>query len=164
MDNKEKWKMERYQKLMIGNAFLVIVMSMLAGFMLIFGLIGGLEIYPGKIIEIPYYGTTDGWARAHAGGVTNGLLIIGVALTLPMIPLGEGMRKLTVYGFIYIGWANTVFYWFGNAAANRAMSFGDNPLGATNLLGAIGFGLAIAAAFLIVWLLCYAAFRTLSDK
>ena len=156
--------MERFQKLMIANAFLVIVMSMLAGFMLGFGLIGGLEIYPGKIVEMPYYGTADGWARAHVGGLTNGLLIIGVALALPMIPLGAGMRKVTVYGFIYIGWANTAFYWFGNAAASRALSFGDKPLGASNLLGAIGFGLAFAGALLIVWLLCYAAFRVLGDK
>jgi hypothetical protein len=156
--------MERYQKLMIGNAFLVIVMSMLAGFMLGFGLIGGLEIYPGTIIEMPYYGTADGWARAHAGGLTNGLLIIGVALALPFIPLSEGMHKITVYGFIYIGWANTAFYWFGNASESRALSFGDNPLGTTNLLGAVGFGLAFVGALLIVWLLCHAAFAALRSR
>lgn len=156
--------MERYQKLMIGNAFLVITISMLAGFMLGFGLIGGLEIYPGNIVAMPYYGTTDGWARAHVGGLTNGLLIIGVALTLPHIPLSAGMRRLCVWGFIYIGWANTAFYWFGNAAASRALSFGDNPLGASNLLGATGFGLAFVGAILIVWLLCHAAIAALRDK
>ena len=156
--------MERYQKLMIGNAFLVIVMSMLAGFMLGFGLIGGLEIYPGNIIEMPYYGTADGWARAHVGGLTNGLLIIGVALALPLVPLSDGMRKISAYGFIYIGWANTAFYWFGNASASRALSFGDNPMGASNLLGAIGFGLAFVGAILIVWLLIYAALAALRDK
>jgi hypothetical protein len=156
--------MERYQRLMIGNAFLIIVMSMLAGFMLGFGLIGGLEIYPGEIIKVPYYGTADGWARAHSGGLTNGLLIIGIALALPLISMGERMRKLTVWGFVFIGWANTVFYWFGNAAGSRALSFGDNPLGASNLLGVIGFGVAFAGAFLIIWLLCYCAIRALSEK
>ena len=155
--------MQRFQKLMIGHGLLVIVMAMFAGFMLGFGLIGGLEIYPGKILAMPYYGTSEGWARAHAGGLTNGLLILGVGLALPLIPLSEGMRKLTVYGFIYIGWANTAFYWFGNAAASRALSFGDNPLGASNLLGAIGFGLALVGAFLIIWLLCYAACKALGS-
>ncbi|MFT6277073.1 MAG: styrene-oxide isomerase [Halioglobus sp.] len=149
---------------MIGNAFLIIVMSMLAGFMLGFGLIGGLEIYPGEIIKVPYYGTADGWARAHSGGLTNGLLIIGIALALPLISMGERMRKLTVWGFVFIGWANTVFYWFGNAAGSRALSFGDNPLGASNLFGVIGFGVAFAGAFLIIWLLCYCAIRALSEK
>lgn len=156
--------MERYQKLMIGNAFLVIAVSMLAGFMLGFGLIGGLELYPGTIVEMPYYGTAEGWARAHAGGLTNGLLVIGVALALPFIPLSNGMRKMNVYGFIYIGWANTAFYWFGNASASRALSFGDNPLGATNLLGAVGFGLAFVGAFLVVGLLIHAAFAALREE
>ncbi|WP_439105876.1 isomerase [Congregibacter sp.] len=153
--------MDRYQQLMIGNGFLVIVMSMFAGFMLGFGLIGGLELYPGKIVAMPYYGTAEGWARAHSGGLTNGLLVLAVAWALPMIPLSEKMRKITAWGFIYIAWANTVFYWAGNASGSRALSFGDNPLGASNLLGAVGFGMAFVGAFLIVYLLCYAAIKIL---
>ena len=156
--------MQRLQKLMIGNGLLVILAAMLSGFMLGFGLIGGLELYPGKIVEMPYYGTAEGWARAHTGGTANGLMIIAVALALPLIPLTDGMRKLTAYGFIYIGWANTAFYWFGNAAGSRALSFGDNPLGATNLLGVIGFGLAFAGALLIVWLLAHSAIKVLGDN
>jgi len=149
---------------MIGNGLLVILAAMLSGFMLGFGLIGGLELYPGKIVEMPYYGSAEGWARAHSGGLTNGLMIIGVALALPLIPLTDLMRKITAYGFIYIGWANTAFYWFGNAAESRALSFGDNPLGASNMLGAIGFGLALLGALLIIWLLAHAAIKTLADK
>jgi styrene-oxide isomerase len=148
---------------MIGNGLLVILAAMLSGFMLGFGLIGGLELYPGKIVEMPYYGSAEGWARAHSGGVTNGLMIVGVALALPLIPLTDLMRKITVYGFIYIGWANTAFYWFGNAAESRALSFGDNPLGASNMLGAIGFGLALLGALLITWLLAHAALKTLAE-
>ena len=156
--------MQRFQKLMIGHALLVIVVAMISGFMLGFGLINGLELYPGKIVEMPYYGTTDGWARAHAGGLANGLLIIVMALALPQIPLSERMCKWTAWGFIYIGWANTVFYWFGNASPNRALSFGDNPLGATNVLGAIGFGVALVGAILIIWLLTHAALKVLGDR
>lgn len=156
--------MLRLQKLMIGNALLVILAAMLAGFMLGFGLIGGLEVLPGQIVQMPYYGTAEGWARAHSGGVTNGLLIIGVALAMPLVPLGPGMQKLTAYGFIYIGWANTAFYWFGNASANRALSFGDNPLGPTNLAGAVGFGAALIGALLIIWLLAYAGLKALGSS
>ncbi len=156
--------MQRFQKLMIGNGLLVIVVAMISGFMLGFGLINGLELYPGKIVEMPYYGTTEGWARAHAGGLANGLLIIGMALALPLIPLSDRMCQWTAWGLIYIGWANTVFYWFGNASPNRALSFGDNPLGASNMLGAIGFGVALVGAVLIIWLLTHAALKTLSDR
>ena len=70
--------MLRFQKLMIGHGLLVILAAMLAGFMLGFGLIGGLELYPGKIIEMPYYGSSEGWARAHAGRVA---LAYGIKLS-----------------------------------------------------------------------------------
>ena len=156
--------MLRLQKIMIGHGLLVILAAMLAGFMLGFGLIGGLELNPGNIVEMPYYGTAEGWARAHSGGLANGLMIIVVALAMPLIPLGDRMSRLTAYGFIYIGWANPVFYWFGNAAGSRALSFGDNPLGASNLFGVIGFGLAFIGALLIIYLLVYAAIKVLGDN
>ena len=57
-----------------------------------------------------------------------------------------------------------MFYWFGNAAGSRALSFGDNPLGASNLFGVIGFGLAFIGALLIIYLLVYAAIKVLGDN
>ena len=125
--------MRRHQQVMIANAFLILLVAMFAGFMLGFGLIGGLEVYPGTIVEMPFYGSGEGWARAHTGGVLNGLLIIAVALCLPLLPLAASAQRWVVYGFIFVGWANTVFYWFGNAAGSRALSVADNPLGTTNL-------------------------------
>ena len=77
--------METLQRQMVGHGLLVMVAALLAGFMLGFGLIGGLEVMPGKIISMPYYGTTDGWVGAHVGGLTNGLMVIAVALSLPLI-------------------------------------------------------------------------------
>ena len=56
----EDLQMERLQKIMIGNGLLVILVSMFAGFMLMFGLLGGLEIWPGNILSIPTYGSTEG--------------------------------------------------------------------------------------------------------
>lgn len=72
--------MARLQKIMIGHGLLVTLVAMLAGFMLIFKLIGGLEIWPGNILSIPAYGTVDGWVRAHSGGAMNGILVIVIAL------------------------------------------------------------------------------------
>ena len=145
--------MEQYQKLMIGHASLVMVVALLAGFMLAFGLIGGIEIMPGTVLPMPYYGTVDGWVRAHTGGLVNGLLMLGLALALPQIGLGEKMRGRVAYGIIFVGWANTIFYWFGNAAGNRALSFGDNAQGASNLFGMVGYGIAITAAILLLYIL-----------
>ena len=84
--------METLQRQMVGHGLLVMVAALLAGFMLGFGLIGGLEIMPGKIVSMPYYGTTDGWVRAHVGGLTNGLMVIAVALSLPLISISQSMK------------------------------------------------------------------------
>ena len=156
--------MERLQQVMIGNGLLVILISMFAGFMLMFGLLGGLEVWPGTIVELPTYGTTDGWVRAHTGGITNGLLVLGVALALPKLNLTPLKQKIVAYGFIYVAWSFTVFYWFGNAAGNRALTFGDNPLGKSDIYGIIGFLPALPSVVVVVVVLVIAAIGVFSKK
>ena len=59
--------MDRYQKLMIANGLLVTLVSMFAGFMLMFKLLGGFEIWPGNILQFSVYGTTKaGCVRIRA--------------------------------------------------------------------------------------------------
>jgi hypothetical protein len=156
--------MEQLQRIMIGNGLLVILVAMLSGFMLMFTLLGGIEIWPGTIIEIPMYGSSDGWIRAHTGGVLNGLLVIVVALALPTLRLGAFMQKFTAYGFIYIAWSFTVFYWLGNASGNRALSLGESPLGEPDAIGLIGFLPAVPSVFLVVILLAVAARGVFSSR
>lgn len=43
--------MERYQRIMLGNGLLVVLVAMFAGFMLMFDLIGGIEYWPGRLLE-----------------------------------------------------------------------------------------------------------------
>ena len=153
--------METLQRQMIGHALLVMVAALLAGFMLGFGLIGGLEVVPGTIVSMPYYGSVDGWVRAHVGGLTNGLLVIAVALSFPFITMSQRMQRITAYGLIFVAWANTVFYWLGNAAANRALSIGDNPLGQSDIFGIVGFLPALIGAVIALVLLTYAGLSAL---
>lgn len=144
--------MEHYQKNLLGHAMLVLIVGLLAGFMLAFSLIGGLEILPTLFMSIPVFGTTDGWVRTHSGGITNALLMIGIAFALPHC--GLAMEKLTLYakGIVFVGWANTAFYWFGNASANRALSFTDNAQGAANILGTVGYLVAVVAALVTIFI------------
>jgi len=145
--------MQKMQRQMMAHALLVIVVALLSGFMLADGLLGGKAAY--------YYGTAEGWARAHTGGITNGLLVLGVALAMPHIPLSQRMQTYTGWGLIFTAWANTAFYWFGNAAGNRALTAGDNIYGGANMLSMIGFWLAMIGVVLALWLLTYAAIKLL---
>mgnify|MGYP006178646213 CR=1 FL=1 len=145
--------MKELQRIMMINGMLVILIAMLAGFMLLFQLVGGLEVWPGHIIELPSYGTTEGWVRAHTGGILNGLLVMVVALSLPMLELSELKNKFMAYGFSYAAWSFTLFYWIGNAVANRALTLGDNPLGESSFLSVLGFLPGLPSVLVVVVLL-----------
>ena len=149
--------MDRLQRIMLSHGMLVILAAMLAGFMLTFNLVGGFEVWPGVIIPIPTWGTTEGWVRAHTGGVTNGLMVMAVGLALPKIDLSDRMRKFTAWGFIYVAWSFTLFYWLGQASGNRGLTLGDNPLGEADLVGAIAFLPAIPSGFIVIILLLVGA-------
>ncbi len=156
--------MERLERIMIANGLLVVLVAMLAGFMLMFTLLGGVEVWPGKIIPLPLYGTSEGWVRAHTGGALNGVLVIVIALVLPKLRLSHFMQRFTAYGFIYIAWSFTIFYWLGNASSNRALSMGDSPLGAADIIGLIGFLPGVPSVILVVVLLAVAAKAVLSAR
>jgi len=145
--------MKNMQRVMMINGMLVILIAMFAGFMLLFQLVGGLEVWPGYIVELPSYGTTDGWVRAHTGGILNGVLVMVVALALPMLDLSEFKNKFMAYGFSYVAWSFTLFYWIGNAVANRALTLGDNPLGESSFLSVLGFLPGLPSVLVVVILL-----------
>ena len=156
--------MDRLQRVMLANGMLVILVAMLAGFMLMFSLLRGFEIWPGNTLEFAVYGTVDGSVRAHSGGAMNGLLVIAIALALPKLELSQAMQKFTAWGFIYVAWSFTVFYWLGNAAGNRALSIGDNALGESNVFGIIGFLPGLPSVVIVVILLAVGAKAVLAAK
>ena len=144
--------MDAYQKQLLGHAMYVLVIGLLAGFMLAFSLIGGLEILPTVFVDIAVFGTTEGWVRAHGGGIMNAIMMVAFAFALPQCNLAEGRAALYSKGIIFAGWSNTIFYWFGNASGSRALSFTDNALGASNIFGLIGYTLAVIAAFITLYI------------
>ena len=156
--------MSQLQRVMIANGLLVMLVSMFSGFMLMFNLLGGFEIWPGKILEFSVYGTTQGWVRALTGGVTNALLVMAIAFALPHINVSEFQEKFLAYGFIYVAWSFTVFYWLGNASVNRALTFGDNQLGESSLISVLGFLPGLPSVVLVVVLLVIAVKGILSKK
>lgn len=149
--------MDRLQRIMLANGMLVILVAMLAGYMLMFSLLGGFEIWPGQTLTFSVYGSAEGWVRAHSGGAMNGLLVIAIALALPKLGLSDALQKFTAWGFIYVAWSFTVFYWFGNAAGNRALSIGDNALGQSDVFGIIGFLPGVPSVIIVVVLLAIGA-------
>jgi hypothetical protein len=75
---------------------------------------------------------------------------------LPSLDLTSGMRKFMAYGFVYIAWSFTIFYWVGNATANRSLTLGDSPLGESSFTSIIGFLPGFPSVFLVIVLLIVA--------
>lgn len=126
------------QRRLVGHGLCVILAAMFAGFALGISLVGGLEVSPGNIKPISVGGTPAGWARMHVGSVTNGLLLFAIAFMLPRIGLAIRSQNRIAWIFVAIAWANTIFYFFGNLAPNRGITFGANRFGETTVYGLLG--------------------------
>ena len=140
--------MDHRQRKMVAHGAIVLLFGLLAGFGLGMSLIGGFEIFPGWILQYDMPANSAAWARAHAGGLMNGLLVIIFALILYALSLPERLSYHFYWMLVGTGYANTIFYWGALFAPSRALSFGDNPLGETNIAGIIGLAPAFIFAFI----------------
>lgn len=139
--------MNTQQRRMVAHGAIIILIALASGFGLVMSLIGGFEILPGTILKFTIPGDPGAWARTHAGGILNGLLVIAGALVTHAMALPAQTASRLYWMLVGTGYANTVFYWGALFAPSRALTFGDNRLGETNLAGIIGFAPALVFAF-----------------
>jgi uncharacterized membrane protein len=126
------------QRRMVGHGALMLLVAMLAGVGLLVSVLGGIEVWPGRILAVDLPSTPAGWVRTHVGGILNALLVMVVALLLPALGFAERKARRLALLVVGTGWANTLFYWAAMCAPNRALSFGDNRLGVSNWIGVVG--------------------------
>ena len=140
--------MRRLQAILVGNGALALCFGLIAGYGFLFHLIGEISLWPipGAIAaQLP--GDPARWRGAHVGAITNGLMAIAVGLALPLAPMPDRTRRLVAWAIVVAVWGNIVFY-VANAlgAANHGLTFGDNRLGAADVLSRLGFFGAYAGA------------------
>lgn len=138
--------MKTQQKKMVAHGAVITLIALASGFGLVMSLIGGFEVFPGTILSFEIPGDPGAWARTHAGGILNGLLVMVGALLIHTMALPEQTASRLYWMLVGTGYANTVFYWGALFAPSRALTFGDNRLGETNLAGIIGFAPALVFA------------------
>lgn len=124
---------------MVGHGAIVLFIGLAAGFGLVMSLIGGFEVFPGSIANFDIPGDSRAWARAHIGGITNGMLVILFGLFVHAAQLPARTAGQLYWMLVGTGYANTVFYWGGLFSPSRALTVGDNRLGESNILGILGF-------------------------
>ncbi|WP_206677312.1 styrene-oxide isomerase StyC [Caulobacter sp. SSI4214] len=145
------------RRVMLGHGALMIFMALVGGLGLWMFLLGGFEI-PGGMLHFQLPGTAEGWKRTHTGPVMNGLMVIGVAFTLPLLDFKERTARILGWIIALDGWSNVGFYFFGNFSPNRGLAFGPSRLGAADVFSYLAlapaylFGvLAMGALLVIGW-------------
>lgn len=144
-----------FQRVIAGHGVLMILCTLLFGVGFWMSLLGGFELIPGTVLEFNVPGTPEGWRKAHTGPALNGMMVLGVAIVLPMLTFEARKSRLLAWVVVADGWSNVAFYFFGNLAVNRGLSFGDNQFGEGNYFSVLALGpayvfglLAIGALFL----------------
>lgn len=155
--------MERLQRKMVGHGILQIFCTLLFGVFYWMKLVGGFEVVPNKIIKFDVPGTDEGWKRAHSGPAMNGMMVIATAVALPFIQLEQKTMKRLAWIVVLDGWGNTIFYFFGNFAPSRGLSFGSNRHGESNIWGKVALAPAYLFGVLALWALGKLGFTALKD-
>lgn len=156
--------MNERQRRMVGHGAILMVFGLIAGFGLVMSLVGGFEIFPGTMLEFSLPSDSGGWARTHAGGILNGIMLFTVALVLWGMRLPEQSEGRIFWMVVGAGYANTLFYWGGMLADNRALTFGDNRFGETSLMGVIGLLPALVFAFVTIIAMLIIAKHAFGEK
>ncbi|SFQ31529.1 styrene-oxide isomerase StyC [Pseudomonas borbori] len=140
--------MKKQQRNMVGHGTVILLVGMLTGFGLLVSLLGGMELIPGTIISFSIPGDPGSWARAHLGGMLNGMLIMLVAVLITTLSLSARVAGHLYWMLVGTGYANTLFYLAALLAPNRALSFADNQFGESSIFAVIG--LLPALVFVVV--------------
>jgi hypothetical protein len=151
------------QRRMVGHGAAVMLIGMSAGIGLLVSLLGGIELIPGSIIELAIPGGAEAWARAHIGGMLNGMLVMLVAVLAGALGLADAVSRRLAWMLIGTGYANTLFYWAALFAPNRALSVADNKWGESNLASIVGLVPAlvfVVIAFIAIFILMRQAFAS----
>jgi hypothetical protein len=151
----------RHQALLLGNGALVAVIGLLGGFMLVFSVLGRIEIWPLFALDINVPGEVRAWRAAHVGAITNGLLCAMGAVSLPFIGSASS-RKFITYGLIFTAWCNSAFYVFGAFGNTRGLSGGYvEGMGQGNIFDMLAYVPALLAGGITIICMLLIALGTL---
>lgn len=132
---------------LIKNGILAMIISLVAGFMLLFSMIGAISLSPLPIIiDTAIPGTPQGWRIVHLGMMMNGLMAILLGASLRWLVVTGRGAAIVSWGTIIAVWGNFSFYLFGMFAPNHGVTLQSNRLGEASLAGTLAFFPALLGA------------------
>jgi hypothetical protein len=129
----------RLRLLMHGS--IIGVIGLVSGFGFLFVILDAINVWPffNIAVEGGFPGSDRGWRVAHVAGVMNGMLMIIGGLALVHVLPTLRAQAWIVWGLVYTGWGNTIFFHCANLSNNRGLSGGVTKYGEADFLGTIGY-------------------------
>ena len=136
---------------LVKHGFSAMIVSLLAGFVLIFSMIGAISLSPLPIfIHFDVPGTAQGWRIVHLGAMLNGLMAVLLGVAMRWVAVTDRGAAVVSWGTIIAIWANIGFYVFGMFAPNHGVTLQSNRLGEANLAGVLAFVPAFVGAITLL--------------
>ncbi len=119
---------ERDRILLVANGIGLWITAVLVGWMYMFMLLGEVVLFPViPSIDLQIPGEARAWNMAHLEGITNGLLLMGLAALAPLLTLSERQGRVLFWSAIITGWGFTLPAWATALAGTRGLAFDGGP-------------------------------------
>ncbi len=155
---------ERLRVLLILNGAGLWITAILVGWMYMFMLLGEIVLFPIiPSIDVAIPGEAGGWNMAHLEGITNGLLLMGLAAVAPLLSLSDGQNRLLFWTSVVTGWGFTLPAWANAFAGTRGLAFDGGPFagGVVNSIIYLTGWPAVISVHIVFGLLLWGAIQRL---
>ena len=153
---------ERRRSLLVLHGTGLIISSLISGWFYFFQLLGEIDLWPfinHAQGQVP--GETRAWNMAHLEGITNGLLLFGLAAVAPYLSLSKRLNGWLFYSSLVFAWLFTLPAIANALFGTRGLAFGGGPFGdsmANNVIYLFGWP-AMVAVHIALPLMLFGAWK-----
>lgn len=123
---------ERQRQILIVNGIGLLIGAIAVGWVFFFFLLKAVVLWPlpGSMpVALP--GDERGWRMAHMEGITNGLMLLGIAAIGGRLRLSARQATALLWSSLITAWLFFLPSAFGPMVGARGLAFGGGPFGAS---------------------------------
>lgn len=123
---------ERQRQILIVNGIGLLIGAIAVGWVFFFFLLKAVVLWPlpGSMpVALP--GDERGWRMAHMEGITNGLMLLGIAAVGSRLRLSARQATALLWSSLITAWLFFLPSAFGPMVGARGLAFGGGPFGAS---------------------------------